>query len=396
MSMTSLLDRARGFEAELIDLRRSLHQTPELSFAETGTAARLATLTGALGWTVRTGVGRTGVVAELANGAGPVIALRADMDALPIQETNDVSYRSTVPGVMHACGHDAHMSMLVGAARLIADARQRGDMPTGTVRLLFQPSEEASDSDNKSGATRMVEDGAMRGVDAVFGIHIGAHLSSGIAFISPGSIMAGSDIFTASVRGKAAHAARPHEGVDAIVLASHVILACQNAVARRLAPRQEGVLTIGMIEGGTAENILADSVMMRGTVRYFDEDVRNVLHRELESACRVGDVLGGKVELDLRHGYPPVINDARATQTALNAVRSTLGGENVQSFEPMMGAEDFAILAREAPGCFFWLGAALTPAREHHHPNFDVDESALAKGAASLAACALAALSDHS
>ncbi len=390
--MTSLLERARAFEGDLIEIRRALHRSPELAFQETGTAALVAQSVGALGWSVQTGVGKTGVVAELANGPGPVIALRADMDALPIQESNDVPYRSTVPGVMHACGHDAHVSMLIGSARLLTDARARGDMPAGTVRLLFQPSEEASDADNKSGATRMVEDGAMRDVSAVFGVHIGAHLERGKAFISAGSVMAGSDLFAAHVHGKSSHAARPHEGVDAVVLAAHAVLACQNAVARKLAPHQEGVLTIGTIHGGVAENILADHIVLRGTIRYFDEDVRRVLHQEVERAFAVVDALGGRSVLDVRYGYPPVVNDVRVTAVASAAVASVLGEGAVVPFEPMMGAEDFAILAREAPGCFFWLGAALNPPREHHHPAFDIDESTLAEGAAALAACALAAL----
>jgi amidohydrolase len=284
------------------------------------------------------------------------------------------------------------MSMLIGAARLLTDAKSNGELPAGTVRLLFQPSEEASDSDNKSGATRMVEDGAMRDVAFVFGVHIGAHLEAGKAFISSGSIMAGSDIFTATVRGKSSHAARPHEGVDAIVLAAHAVLACQNAVARRLAPRQEGVLTIGVIRGGTAENILADEVELRGTIRYFDDDVRSVLHRELHRGFAVVDALGGTVDMSLRYGYPPVVNDETATRIAQHAVADALGPDAVVSFEPMMGAEDFAILAREAPGCFFWLGAALDPAREHHHPMFDIDERTLAQGSAALAACAISAM----
>ncbi|MEO5509252.1 MAG: M20 family metallopeptidase [Longimicrobiales bacterium] len=390
--MTSLLERARAFENDLIELRRDLHRMPELAFRETRTAARVAELLGALGWDVRTGVGRTGVVAELCNGAGPVVALRADMDALPIQESSDVPYRSTVPGIMHACGHDAHVSMLVGAARLLSDAHAAGTLSNGTVRLLFQPSEEASDAENKSGATRMIEDGAMRDVSCIFGIHIGAHLELGQAFITDGSIMAGSDLFAAHVHGKSSHAARPHEGVDAIVLAAHAVLACQNAVARRLAPSQQGVLSIGSVHGGVVENILAELVELRGTIRYFEEDVRTVLHRELERAFAVVDALGGRTEMDVRYGYPPVVNDPAATRIAQRAVTATLGSAAVVPFEPMMAAEDFGILAREAPGCFFWLGAALNPAREHHHPAFDIDESALAMGAASLAACAISAL----
>ena len=389
--MTSLLESARTFEPELIALRRDLHQHPELSFLETRTAGVAAAHCERLGFRVRTGVGRTGVVAEL-GGGGPVIALRADMDALPIQEANDVAWRSGVPGVMHACGHDAHVSMLLGAARLLAALAERGELPGGSVRLLFQPSEEASDEEDRSGAMRMVEDGAMRDVARVFGVHIGAHLPSGLAHISPGPIMAGSQLFRSVVRGRSAHAARPHEGVDAVVLAAHFVLACQNAVARRLAPHQQGVLTIGTIHGGAAENVLADAVELHGTLRYFEADVRAVLERELRAAGSVVEALGGTVEPHLRPGYPPLINDAATTALAALAVGEALGTDAVVPFAPMMGAEDFAVLAAEAPGCFFWLGAALQPPREHHHPAFDIDETALARGAAALAACAVHAL----
>src|SRR5688572_20497606 len=210
----SLLDRARAFEGELIELRRHFHRNPELAFKEVLTSEECARRVEALGYNVRRNVGITGVVAELKNGDGPVVALRADMDALPIQEANDVDYCSGVPGVMHACGHDTHMTMLIGAARLIKQAFDNGSLPKGTVRLLFQPSEESSDEENKSGARRMIEDGALGDVDAVFGLHIGAHLPAGIFHVSAGPIMAGTDTFIATMRGKSAHAARPHEGVD--------------------------------------------------------------------------------------------------------------------------------------------------------------------------------------
>lgn len=392
--MSILLERARRFEAELIELRRELHRHPELAFREARTAATAADRVAALGYSVRCGVGRTGVVAELRNGAGPTVALRADMDALPIQEENDLAYRSTVPGVMHACGHDAHVAMLVGAARLLSEARERGELPGGTVRLLFQPAEECSDAENRSGAARMIEDGAMEGVDAVFGLHIGAHLPAGKLFVRSGPIMAGSDAFVATVRGVSAHAARPHEGVDAVVLAAHAVLACQNAVARRISPLSRGVLTIGKIGGGVAENVIAEQVVLVGTVRYFEEEVRQLLHRELERALDVVRALGGRPGLELRHGYPPVVNEASMTTLLAEAAAETLGADAVMEFEPMMGAEDFALLLREAPGSFAWLGAALQPAREHHHPRFDIDEGALVRGSSTLAAAALLALAE--
>lgn len=388
--MTSLLDRATGFRNELIDMRRDLHRHPELSFCESRTAGVAAGAVESLGWRVRRGVGRTGVLAELGSG-GPLIALRADMDALPIQESSEADYRSTVRGVMHACGHDAHVSMLVGAARLLSEAHGAGDLK-GTVRLLFQPSEECSDEEGKSGATRMIEDGAMEGVDAVFGLHIGAHLELGRAYISPGPIMAGSDLFTATVHGRSSHAGRPHEGTDAIVLAAHAILACQLGTARRISPHDEGTLGIGTIDGGFAENVLAEKVSMRGTIRYYREEVREVLRDSLRRGLAVVETLGGSFDLSLKPGYPPVVNDDDMAALAGDAVAGLMGRDAVVPFDRMMGAEDFAILAREAPGCFFWLGAGLEPPREHHHPAFDIDERALPIGAAALAACAMRAL----
>jgi amidohydrolase len=388
--MTSLLDRATGLSSDLIEMRRDLHRHPELSFCESRTADVAASAVESHGWRVRRGVGRTGVVAEIGSGS-PLVALRADMDALPIQESGDVEYRSTVDGVMHACGHDAHVSMLVGAARLLADAHRAGTLK-GTVRLLFQPSEECSDNEGKSGATRMVEDGAMEGVDAVFGLHIGGHLESGRAYISSGPIMAGSDLFTATVNGRSSHAGRPHEGTDAIVLAAHAVLACQMGAARRISPHDEGTLSIGTIRGGFAENVLAESVSLRGTIRYYSDSVRDVLRDALRRGLTVAETLGGSIELSLKEGYPPVVNEAQTTALAAAAVADLIGAEMVVPFERMMGAEDFAILAREAPGCFFWLGAGLQPPREHHHPAFDIDERTLPIGAAALAACALRAL----
>jgi amidohydrolase len=388
--MTSLLQQATAFEDDLVAMRRDLHRHPELSFREHRTAAAAADAVEALGFRVRRGVGRTGVLAELGAG-GPVVALRADMDALPIHEAGATDYRSRVDGVMHACGHDAHVAMLVGAARLLAARDAAGEL-AGTVRLLFQPSEEASDDDGCSGATRMVEDGAMRGVAAIFGLHIGAHLPFGEAHISAGPIMAGSDPFTATVLGRSAHAGQPHEGIDAIVLAAHAILACQLGAARRISPQDEGTLAIGTIHGGCAENVLAESVSVSGTIRYFEPHVRDRLRDALHRGFKAAETLGGGVRIEVRDGYPPVVNDEGVTAVAADAVESVLGPGRVVPFERWMGAEDFAILGQQAPGCFFWLGAALEPPRAHHHPAFDIDERALVRGAASLAACALTTL----
>jgi amidohydrolase len=388
--LTRLLLRARALEQELVALRRDLHRHPELSFRETRTAQAIAHALAPIDLEVRTGVAGTGVVAELRNGAGPTVALRADMDALPIQEESEAEYRSTVPGVMHACGHDAHVAMLVGACRLLADAR--AELPPGTVRFLFQPAEEASDEQNLSGAAHLVAAGALRGVDAVFGLHVGGNLPAGRLFVRDGPVMAGSDTFRATIRGVSAHAARPEEGVDAIVLAAHAILACQQGVARRISPFDPGVLTIGRVHGGVAENVIADRVLLEGTLRYFSQPVRERLRDALERGLAVAGTLGGSAQLDLRDGYPPVVNDRGMAELAALAAADIVGAEQVQPMEPIMGAEDFALLLGEAPGAFIWLGAALRPAREHHHPSFDIDESVLPLGAAILAACATRAL----
>jgi amidohydrolase len=391
--MRDFLQHARALHADLVRLRRNFHRHPELAFQETRTAGTVARELEALGLEPRTGVGGTGVVAELRAGDGPVVALRADMDALPIEESNIVEYRSSVAGVMHACGHDAHTAMLIGAARLLAAAAGEAGFPTGTIRFLFQPAEEQSDAENRSGAWHLVADGAMDRVTAIFALHVGPHLPAGRLFARPGPVMAGSDTFTAHVLGASSHGARPDRGVDAIVLAAHVVLAAQNGVARRIGPMDTGVLTFGTIRGGTAENILADRVDLDGTLRYFDPAVRSRLRDALQGALAVADALGGRHELTLRDGYPPTVNDPRLTRLATDAGRELLGRDGVWAAEPMMGTEDFAILLREAPGTLLWLGAAPSDRpRELHTPDMDIDESVLSIGAAVLAECAVRAL----
>ena len=382
------LERALALAGSLSEIRRDFHRHPELAFRETRTAATVAEKLRELGCTVREGVGVTGVVGELGNGPGPTVALRADMDALPIQEDADHEYCSTVPGVMHACGHDAHMAGLLGAARLLSESMEKGELPGGIVRFLFQPSEEGMDEEGKSGAMRMVEDGAMDGVSAVAGLHVGAHLPCGKVFIKPGPIMAGSDDLHIVVRGRSSHAALPHEGVDALVLAAQAILGAQQTVSRRLSPMENGVVTFGQIQGGVASNVVPDAITLKGTMRYFAEEVRERLHQGVEGAFKGLEAQGGRVEIGILPGYPPVVNDPDVTEVTREVAEAVVGADNVWEAEPMMGAEDFAILAREAPGTFLWLGAALPDAREHHNPRFDIDESVLPIAAALLAGTA--------
>ncbi len=395
MTPTDLLQRARALAPALVALRRDLHRHPELGFQETRTAGVVAERLRALGLEPRTGVGRTGVVADIVGGPGPVVAVRADMDALPIQESPDTdeAYRSTVPGVMHACGHDAHTSGLVGAAELFVGLRDAGALP-GTVRLLFQPCEETVDDEGKSGATRMLDDGALEGVDAVTGLHVGGNLPSGFAFVAPGAVMGGGEEIVVEVRGRASHAALPHEGIDAVVLAAQGVLAAQTAVSRRIPPTSAGVVTFGRIEGGTAANVLADRVRLHGTLRYFDEGVRDALRAAVRGAFEGAAAHGGSAEVTFLPGYPPVVNDEAAAAAVGRALAQELGPDRVLPMPPVLLAEDFAFLARRVPGVFFWLGAALPEPRQHHHPRFDVDESVLPLGAAALTRAALSLL-DH-
>jgi amidohydrolase len=389
------LTKAETFAPELVEIRRDIHAHPELSFQEQRTAALVADQLERLGYDVRTGVGGTGCVGELVTGEGRTIALRADMDALPIQETNDVPYRSRNNGVMHACGHDAHVTCLLGAARLLAESAAAGSLPPGRLRLLFQPSEETTDADNVGGAVRMIQGGAMAGVDAVIGLHVASESPTGQLLFRDGPLMAGNDTLRGTIRGLNAHAALPHEGVDAIWLTSQVISATHAIVGRRINPLEPGVITFGKIEGGLAENILCAEVRLEGTLRYFNREVRERLHRELRSAFAIANALGGEGVVEIRDGNPPVVNDSRLNTLVRSAAAEVVGSADVGAADMIMGAEDFAHLAQEAPGCFFWLGARIEDdPRSHHSPRFDIDERCLPRGAAVLAAAAQRSLAE--
>ena len=384
----TLLASARSLGPEMVALRRDLHRHPELSFQEHRTAEVVAKQLESLGLTVRRNVGKTGLVADIHNGGSRLVALRADMDALPIHEQPDHDYGSTVPGVMHACGHDFHTAGLVGAARVLVAERAAGRLPAGTIRLLFQPSEEGLDDEGKSGATRMIEEGALDGVDAVVGLHVGGHMPTGKLFVADGSVMAGSEEIRIEVKGKSAHAASPEMGVDALVLAAQGVVAVQQAVARAINPMDPGVVTFGTIHGGRANNVLADSVKLHGTLRYFRDEVRDRLARAVTGAFKALEAQGAEVVVQIGPGYLPVVNDALVTAVVERAAVRVMGRDGVHHLDRWMGAEDFAFLARKAPGCFMWLGAALPTPREHHTPGFDVDEAMLPVGAAVLAAAA--------
>lgn len=379
--------RARAMADELVRLRRDIHQHPELGFEEVRTARLVAdTLAEIGGMEIRTGVGRTGVVAELRGGSGPTIAIRADMDALPIQEANDVPYRSGVDGVMHACGHDAHTAMLLGAAHLLRQSLQEDDWQ-GSVRLLFQPSEERFDTDGISGATAMITDGALEGVDAVIALHVASNRPSGHCEFHDGYSMASVDTFIAHVYGDGAHGAYPHHGSDPLYMLGPILTALYAIPSRQINPLRPSVVSLGQICGGVVENVIPNEVTLKGTIRAMDEEVRETLWREVENAFRLSEMLYGSYDFKLTKGYPSLYNDETVNAWMRDVARDLAGDEMVEMREFGMGAEDFAYMVQKAPGAMFNLGAA-TPdgiVRNHHTSIFDIDESVLPIGAAVLA-----------
>jgi len=379
-----MLEQAMEIAPKIIEWRRQFHMYPELGFEEYQTSAKVAQVLTELGYRVRTGVGRTGVIGERGQGK-PVIAIRADMDALPIQETNQVPYASQVPGKMHACGHDAHTAIVLGVAMLLANE----DL-SGTVRLLFQPSEEVADEENKSGAPRMIEDGAMENVDTVLALHVDAHTAVGDIRIGSGPSSGGVDNFTATIIGKGGHGARPHEAVDPIWIAAHVIFALNGIISRRTDPFAPAVVSIGSIHGGEAENVIPDEVRISGTIRYMDSQVQQQIHQEIEKALSVARLFGGDYRLKIDISEPPMINDEQVVRFLEQVAGDLLGKEHVLPPKRGLGAEDFGQFSKLAPGAMFGLGCLIEgDERNPHNPRFDIDERCLPIGAAILAESAV-------
>ncbi len=375
-----MLKRAQALQEDLIHWRRTIHQHPELGFQEFKTAELVAETLRSLGVKVKTQVGKTGVVGYLGEGK-PVVALRADMDALPIQEANDVPYASQVPGVMHACGHDAHTAILLGVATLLREE----ELP-GQVRFLFQPAEEVADEEDKSGAERMIEDGVMEGVDAIMALHVDSSQPVGSIEIDDPYISAGVDTFYATLKGEGCHGAYPHRGIDTIFILGQVINAIHGIVSRRIDPVQPAVISIGSVHGGQADNVIPGRVEISGTIRSMDEKVRRGLFAELERALGVARALGGDFELRIEEGFPSSKNNPEIASLIRRVAIDLLGDDCLHPPEPGMGAEDFGLLANLAPGAMFGLGTkGERELGEGHSPTFDIDERALPIGAAILA-----------
>lgn len=377
---------ADAFYDSLVAQRRDFHMYPELSNREERTSRVIAEKLKALGFDdIRTGVSRHGIVAVLKGGRpGPVVAVRADMDALPIEETLDVPYKSRNKGVKHACGHDVHMAVALGTAEILS--RMRAEIP-GTVKFIFQPAEEGAPEGEDSGAARMIREGALENPrpGAIFALHTDPGMEAGKAGYAPGPVLASADTFTIRILGQRVHAAWPHKGIDPVVVAAECIQALQTIRSRRIDPVESLVLTVGSIHGGNRHNIIADDVTMKGTLRTHNEKVRET------AIALVGKIVGGvaashgaKAEVTWsERSNPPTINDTALVKGTLPAMRAALGDANVVEVPPVMGAEDFAYYGKQIPAFIFWLGvgnAARGITGALHTPEYDVDEASLRAG----------------
>lgn len=380
MELETLRRQVAALEDWVIGVRRELHRHPELGLEERWTAGYIAEQLDALAIPYQTGVAGTGIVGLIRGGhSGKTVALRADMDALPITEQTGLAYASEAPGKMHACGHDAHLAILLGAARVLGSmAREL----TGNIKLLFQPAEETV-----GGAQRMIDAGCLEEprVDYALGLHVTPAVRAGQILMRYGKVTASSDDLVIVTQGRAAHAAYPEAGVDAVVLAASVVLGLQTVIARNLSPLDSAVISLGRIEGGSRENILAERVEMRGTLRTLTPETRMVLQGKIsELAAGICSAMGGTCTVEFHPGYAPVINDDAVSGVVDVNARKILGAENVIYKEfPSLGVEDFGCFAACVPSAFYYLGAGnpdqgiVFPA---HSPQFQIDESCLATG----------------
>ncbi|GLX68377.1 M20 metallopeptidase family protein [Paenibacillus glycanilyticus] len=364
---------------EMVRWRRHLHQNPELSFQEVHTSRWIAEQLKSFGCEVREGVGGHGLLVTIKGALpGPVVALRADIDALPIQDEKECEYRSKVPGVMHACGHDGHTSALLAVANYY---QQHKDELAGERRLIFQPAEEQT----PGGAIRMIEDGALEGVDAIYGVHLWSPLAYGQSATKAGPFMAAADEFTLEIVGLGGHGGMPHKTVDTIVIGSALVQSVQSIVGRNVDPLKPAVVTIGSFQAGTTNNVIAERCVMKGTVRTFDDETRKLTHDRLEQlikfTCGMHDA---EYHYHMRIGYPSVVNDEQEADRFFRVSGELFGDDNTIHSEAMMVAEDFSYYLEKVPGCFMFVGAGNKEAgivHAHHHPRFDIDERAMVNSA---------------
>jgi hippurate hydrolase len=374
-----------GFGERIVALRRDIHQEPELGFDTKRTVEKVLSALEGLPLDVQTGVAENGLVATLrGRGDGPTVGLRADMDALPIYEETGLPFASEINGKMHACGHDGHTSMLVGAAHALSGMRERLN---GTVKFFFQPAEEGG-----GGGRVMVEEGAADEVSSVFALHLWPGLPFGTAATKAGPIMAAADGFEITVRGSGGHGAMPHLAADAIAISAQIVTALQTVVSREVDPVEPAVLTVGEIGAGSAFNIIPDTARLGGTVRTLNEDLRQRVPERIDQIARgVAQGMRGDAELDYDFSYPVTMNDENAARLALDVIRDLCGEEHTLELpNPSMGGEDFAFFLEKIPGAFIWLGVG-EDVSGLHTPTFAFDEEILPQGSALLTALALEA-----
>jgi len=377
-----VLEKSRAISEQIIKWRRSIHSNPELGFQETETAKLITNVLTQLGLKVQTNVGRTGVTATFGNGE-PCIALRADMDALPLTDVKQVSYASQNPGVSHACGHDAHVAMLLGTATILKSFEKF--FKGGTVKYIFQPFEEGQDEEGVGGADAMMKDGVLEGVDVIISQHVHSELKAGTFQIKPGFFSAAVDTFYAKIHGRGAHGAYPHNSVDPIFITAQVINSIQGIISRQVDPLEPAVISIGEISGGTAPNIIPEVISLSGTIRSLNPMVRKQLHKDLESAFQISKAFNGNYELKIIQGYPSIDNDPDLVNLLQEVAKDIFPPEDILVGGLGMGAEDFAVFSESIPGAMYYLGTALIPLRVHHSPDFDIDDSVLYLGSAVLA-----------
>ncbi|WP_041615776.1 amidohydrolase [Spirosoma linguale] len=390
---------AESLEKKVVAWRRDLHQHPELGNREFQTAAKIAAHLQSLGMEVKTGVGKTGVVGLLKGGKpGPVVALRADMDGLPVTERVDLPFKSDArteyngqqTGVMHACGHDTHVAMLMGAAEVLASVRN--DL-RGTVKFIFQPAEEGAPAGEEGGAYLMIKEGVLENpkVDAIFGLHINSQTEVGTIKYRPGATMAAVDEYAIKIKGKQTHGAAPWSGVDPIVTAAQVVMGLQTIVSRNLTLTDNAaVVTVGALHSGIRQNIIPEDANMIGTIRTFSPEAQQLVHRRInEIATNIAESAGAKADVKINVMYPVTYNDPKLTDQMAPTLEALAGKNNVKLTPAQTGAEDFSFFQQKVPGFFYFLGGMtkgkkVEEAAPHHTPDFQIDESCFVLGMKSL------------